>query len=399
MDTDWPAIGAYSTEPLRLDFSSENLAYIIYTSGSTGTPKGVMVRHRNLMNFFTAMEPALLLEAPGVWLAVTSIAFDISVLELFWTLAYGFRVIVQENNEVLPQFPNAASGNGSNQIGYSIPEQIVRHGVTHLQCTPSLARMIVDSPAGNLSLGRLERLLVGGEALPLTLANELHRAGPKQIWNMYGPTETTIASSYYTVTRCPQDDNVEIPIGKGCEGEDLLVLDEALQPLGPGEVGDLYIRGVGLSPGYWRDPDKTQSVFISDSRHGRIYKTGDLARTGAGDLVYLLGRADSQIKSRGYRIELGEIEAALNALGSLKESAVVAVPTDGFEGMTICCAYVPPAAPEISHSDLRQRLAAVLPSYMLPSQWLALESLPLNANGKIDRPRLRERFLEARAAA
>jgi acyl-coenzyme A synthetase/AMP-(fatty) acid ligase len=153
----------------------------------------------------------------------------------------------------------------------------------------------------------------------------------------------------------------------------------------------LYIGGVGLSPGYWRDPEKTKSVFLDDPERGRIYKTGDLARIDDG-LIYLLGRADSQIKSRGYRIELGEIETALHALGVLRECAVVAIETDGFEGMAICCAYVPAAGMDVSPVDLRQRLAQVVPSYMLPSQWIAFTELPLNANGKVDRPRLREHF-------
>jgi acyl-coenzyme A synthetase/AMP-(fatty) acid ligase len=147
-----------------------------------------------------------------------------------------------------------------------------------------------------------------------------------------------------------------------------------------------------MSPGYWRNPEKTEAAFLNDARLGRIYKTGDLARVGHDGMVYLLGRADSQIKSRGYRIELGEIETALNALGVLRECAVVAVKTDGFEGMSICCAYSVAPGIELTPSDLRQQLTKGVPSYMLPSQWKAFDKLPLNANGKIDRPQLREHF-------
>src|SRR5262249_11055463 len=154
--------------------------------------------------------------------------------------------------------------------------------------------------------------------------------------NLYGPTEATIASSYYTVPAPPPSDDTPIPIGTPCDGEELLVLDDYLQPAPPGEIGFLFIAGVGLSPGYWRDEQKTNEVFLprpgAADANERIYKTGDLAKVGEGGLVYFLGRADSQIKSRGYRIELGEIETALNALGLLRECAVVAVDTGGFEG-------------------------------------------------------------------
>jgi acyl-coenzyme A synthetase/AMP-(fatty) acid ligase len=214
--------------------------------------------------------------------------------------------------------------------------------------------------------------------------------------NLYGPTEATIASSYYTVPCCPKDEKAVIPIGTACEGEELLVLDEQLQPVQPGEVGDLYIRGVGLSPGYWKDPEKTRAVFLPNPHSAdpsdRIYKTGDLAKIGEDGLVYFLGRADSQIKSRGYRIELGEIETALNAMACLRECAVVAIPTNGFEGAAICCVYVPIPGAEITPIALRRELSKVLPPYMLPSRWQALESLPKNANGKIDRRRLKEDF-------
>ena len=258
MDTDWPAISTHSTEPLALDFSSESLAYIIYTSGSTGTPKGVMVRHRNVMNFFTAMEQDLLLETPGVWLAVTSIAFDISVLELLWTLAHGFRIILQEKNEVLPSFSNKPPDDPSHHSGYTIPEQIIRHGVTHLQCTPSLARMMVDSPAGHNSLATLEKLLVGGEALSLSLANELHNAGPKEIWNMYGPTETTVWS---TMQKLAPGDTV-ISIGRPIANTSILVLAEDQTPTPPGVAGELYIGGDGVTLGYLNRPELTAERFV-----------------------------------------------------------------------------------------------------------------------------------------
>jgi acyl-coenzyme A synthetase/AMP-(fatty) acid ligase len=216
--------------------------------------------------------------------------------------------------------------------------------------------------------------------------------------NLYGPTEATIASSYYTVPDCPAHDDAPIPIGAPCGGEELLVLEDDLRPTPPGEIGSLFIGGVGLSPGYWRDEGKTREVFLPRPGGGetdRIYKTGDLAKVGEDGLVYFLGRADSQIKSRGYRIELGEIETALNALGVLQECAVVAINTGGFEGATICCAYAVKPDADQTPASIRGALGGVLPSYMLPTRWARLDRLPQNGNGKIDRPALRARFLES----
>jgi acyl-coenzyme A synthetase/AMP-(fatty) acid ligase len=225
--------------------------------------------------------------------------------------------------------------------------------------------------------------------------------------NLYGPTEATIASSYYDVTVCPADPKSAIPIGIACDGERLLVLDDKLQPVPAREIGDLYIAGVGLSPGYWRDPQKTAAAFIRNPRNmdphspstgDRLYRTGDLAYQDEQGLVYFVGRADSQIKVRGYRIELGEIETALNSLGKLQECAVVAIPTDNFGGWMICCAYVLRSDDEVSLAALRDHLKKTVPSYMFPARWMAYDVLPKNANGKIDRPRLKELFTQAESA-
>ena len=214
--------------------------------------------------------------------------------------------------------------------------------------------------------------------------------------NLYGSTEATIASSYFTVPAPPTDDREPIPIGTACPGEELLVLDESMQSVPPGVIGDLYIGGAGLSPGYWRDEEKTRAAFLPDPRnpggHARLYRTGDLAKAGTDGLIYFVGRSDTQIKSRGYRIELGEIDAALSAVDAVRESAVIGMPTGGFEGTAICCAYAPRDDAVLDEHWLRQELLNVLPSYMMPSRWLALESLPKNPNGKIDRKRLRELF-------
>ena len=241
-----------------------------------------------------------------------------------------------------------------------------------------------------------------GEVLPTPiLMHWMERIPHARFTNLYGPTEATIASSYHTVEGIPADETASIPIGVACDGEELLVLDEERRPVAEGEIGDLYIAGAGLSPGYWRDAEKTAAAFVPDPRdaagEARIYRTGDLARVGEDGLVHFLGRADSQIKSRGYRIELGEIETALNAISDIGECAVVGVETGGFEGTAIGCAYAPANGTPVEPTRLRTDLSAVLPSYMLPSRWLTLERLPKNVNGKIDRKALRE-LLETESA-
>jgi acyl-coenzyme A synthetase/AMP-(fatty) acid ligase len=245
----------------------------------------------------------------------------------------------------------------------------------------------------------LRRVLWCGEVFPTpALIYWMKRLPHARFTNLYGPTEATIASSYFTVACCPEDEKTTIPIGRPCPGEELLVLDKTLAPVPAGEVADLYIRGVGLSPGFWQDPERTAAAFLTRGNNtngsGRIYKTGDLAKIGNDGLVYFLGRADFQIKSRGYRIELGEIEAALNSFEVLKECAVVAINTNGFEGTTICAAYVPQPEAEIALGSLRRELGKLLPNYMMPAKWMGLDKLPQNANGKIDRRALRERFQE-----
>ena len=242
----------------------------------------------------------------------------------------------------------------------------------------------------------LRRLLWCGEIFPTpVLRYWMSRLPHVTFTNLYGPTEATIASSYYTVPECPTDET-RIPIGTACPGEELLVLDEELQPVAPGELGDLYIGGVGLSPGYWKDPERTGAVFLrnphSTDPGDRIYKTGDLASVGADGQVYFHGRSDSQIKSRGYRIELGEIEVALHSVAGVHECAVVAINTDGFEGTVICGAYVPAPGAEVTSVMIHSQLGKLLPAYMLPARWMAFEQFPKNINGKIDRRQLREAF-------
>jgi amino acid adenylation domain-containing protein len=377
VDTEASAIAAQPTDPLGLSFSSENLAYVMYTSGSTGQPKGVMVRHRNVINLFTAMDQHLTLEMPGVWLAVTSISFDISVLELLWTLARGFRVILQPG-------VSGAFLEGSANDGYSLPEQILRHRVTHLQCTPSLARMIVSSPAGREALGSIQKLLIGGEAFPKSLANELFQAGPKEIWNMYGPTETTVWS---TMQKLRREDKV-MSIGFPIANTWVFVLDEERKPVPTGSAGELYIGGEGMASGYFNDPELTARRFVPAPELGqdRLYRTGDLVRFLPDGSLEFLGRLDHQVKIRGHRVELGEVEHALSTHPGVREVVVAAVDDPHHEKNLV--AYLTRGEVEVSAAELRRFVEPTLPAHMIPPRFVFLDAFPLTPNGKIDRAAL-----------
>jgi amino acid adenylation domain-containing protein len=377
---DW---AGYSPEPLGLAGSSADAAHILFTSGSTGNPKGVVITHSNVMGFVSWATTYFVMDASDRMSGHPPLHFDLSTFDIYGTFCVGGQLhLVSEANSLNPHKLAELIRSAELTQWFSVPAAMTY-----------MARFNVikqdDFPT-------LRRVLWCGEVLPTpTLIHWMRRLPHAQFTNLYGPTEATIASSYYTVPDCPASDREAIPIGTACGGEELLILDESLRPVPPGEIGDLYIAGAGLSPGYWRDEEKTRNAFLPDVRSpesgARIYRTGDLARTGDDGLVQFLGRADTQIKSRGYRIELGEIETALNTLPDVKESAVVGVAVGGFEGTTICCAYATVNG-EVSPAKLRGQLKELLPDYMLPMHWKAFDALPKNANGKIDRRALRELF-------
>ncbi|HEX8695784.1 MAG TPA: amino acid adenylation domain-containing protein [Longimicrobium sp.] len=343
-------------------------AYLIYTSGSTGRPKAVEVEHRGASAFLAAMAAGPGIAAGDVLLAVTTISFDISVLELFLPLVAGARVVIASREEAAD--------------APALARLLEAEGATAMQATPSTWRMLVQSGwAGRPSL----RVLSGGEALTPDLAEDL-LAHAGEVWNVYGPTETTVWSTAHRVAE-PGDGIV--PIGRPVAGTRVYVLDRAGEPCPVGVPGELCIGGAGVARGYLGRPELTAERFVPDpfsaAPGARMYRTGDRVRWRADGTLAFLGRTDFQVKLRGHRIELGEIESVL--LRHPAVAAAAALVREDVPGDQRLAAYVVPAAggEAPSADDLRAWLRERLPEYMVPGAFVALESLPTTTSGKVDR--------------
>ncbi|MEM9174954.1 MAG: amino acid adenylation domain-containing protein, partial [Myxococcota bacterium] len=349
------------------------LAYLLYTSGSTGRPKGVAIGHGALENFLDSMARAPGLAPDDVLLAVTTISFDISILELLLPLTVGARLVIAGAEEA--------------RDGPRLIERIARDAVTVMQATPATWRLLVES--GWTGGGGL-RVLCGGEALPGELARALLERSP-DVWNLYGPTETTIWSAALRVDASIASGEF-VPIGRPIAETELRVVDAALRRSPVGALGELLIGGAGLSPGYWLRPDLTSERFVhvddGAASPSRLYRTGDLVRRREDGLLDFVGRTDSQIKLRGFRIELGEIEAVLLAQPSVEEAVVVLHEPSPSGGRLV--AFVRASA-RIEPAALRAALRERLPDYMVPALFVPLEAFPLTPNRKIDRRALRAR--------
>ncbi|MGX2992982.1 non-ribosomal peptide synthetase [Streptomyces sp. JNUCC 64] len=348
----------------------DDLAYLIYTSGSTGRPKGVEVPHGALAHLLLAFRDILDAGPDDTWLAVTSLSFDISALELLLPLVTGGRVVIAREAET--------------RDGRALTALIERHGVTHAQATPSGWRLMLD---GGLTAPGLTALS-GGEALSPALAQRL-RERVARLWNVYGPTETTIWS---TAAEVPSEPG-EITIGRPIAGTTALVVDPAGRPVPHGITGELALGGAGLARGYRGLPERTAERFVTDPGTGdRHYLTGDLARVRPDGALDCLGRRDDQVKLRGHRVELGEIEARLQRHPAVTDAAVAVRGTDDDPGGRILVAYPVwrPDAPVPTGAELRSFLALALPDAMIPGVVHPLPALPLTPNGKTDRAALPE---------
>jgi amino acid adenylation domain-containing protein len=352
----------------QVEMHGDNLAYVIYTSGSTGKPKGVMVRYEALSHFLLSMQQQPGLTENDILVAVTSLSFDIAALELYLPLISGARTVIASREEA--------------RDGEAFARLIEQSQATVLQCTPANWRLLLAVGWSGIQ-DRPFRGLCGGEALQPDLADNLRNIGV-ELWNMYGPTETTIWSVI-----SPVSDHVSL--GRAIGGTQLRVLDTGLNPVPIRVAGELYLGGIGLARGYLNRASFSAEHFVADpfdEEGGRLYRTGDLVRWNAEGQLEYLGRIDHQVKIRGFRIELGEVEAQLLAQPAVREAVVVT--KQSAAGAQLVGYVSTKAEGAIDTAMIRERLSQTLPDYMVPSAIVVLESLPLNANGKVDRKGLPE---------
>ena len=361
----------YNTEDsdnLNIEISSDSLMYLIYTSGSTGNPKGVMLTHKNVHNFLVGINNVIDFKFNKTILSITTICFDIFGLELWGGLTNGLTVVVatedeQNNAELLNKL-------------------CISNNVQIMQTTPSRMSYFLNNDENLEFLNYLNTILLGGESLPEKIVNEIQNRCTAKIFNMYGPTETTIWSTIKEIK-----DSKDISIGTPIANTKCYILDNKLNLLPPYTPGLLYIGGDGVSKGYYHLPDMTLERFIKSPFSPKkttefIYNTGDLAYYDENGDIYHLGRNDFQIKLRGYRIELGEIENKILTFQGIKETAVIA------NSNTLACFYTTSDSKKIKDSDLISYLLESLPEYMVPSTFIKLDEMPLTPNGKLDRKSL-----------
>ena len=377
LDADWETIEGESVENLDSAVAADNLAYVIYTSGSTGLPKGVCIPHSALANFLSAMCERPGLEGPDVLAAIAAISFDIATLEVFLPLLVGAQVLI--------------IGHELAADGKHLRETLEDSCPSVIQATPSTWRMLLQA---GWSGAAAIKALSGGERLPRELANELLPT-VGELWNMYGPTETTIYSLGGRVSLAAGP----VHLGRPIANTQAYLLDSYMQAVPIGVPGELYIGGDGLARGYLRRPDLTAERFVPnpfDSKAStRLYRTGDVARYLPDGNIEFLGRTDHQVKIRGFRVELGEIEAVLEQHPAVRQCVVLALgdmPDDSSAQLgadrRLVVYIVPGQVPGPTVSEMRNFLREKLPEYMQPSGFVVLDALPLTPNGKIDREAL-----------
>ncbi|MFE9582023.1 non-ribosomal peptide synthase/polyketide synthase [Nocardia sp. NPDC006044] len=353
----------------------DNVAYVIYTSGSTGRPKGVVITHRQMVNQFRWAQRAYPHDTGDVVLHKTPITFDISTWELFWPLQTGASIVVAEPD-------------GHRDPVY-LAQTIAENAVSTVHFVPSMLDAFLG-PESAAEYPSLRRVFAAGEALTAETATAFAAALPNtQLVNWYGPAEATVVTDY------PVEDTaaLSIPIGTPVANTQVHVLDRQLRPVPPGSAGELYIAGVQLARGYLGAPALTAERFVAHEGGTRLYRTGDIVRWRAGVLEYL-GRSDFQVKLRGQRVELGEIETVLLGLDSVRHAAVSLV--GGSTGDRLVAYLVAGPGETIDQTAALLHARAALPSYMVPSAFLVLDALPLNASGKLDRKALPVPELAAR---
>jgi len=374
VDEDSESISSQAVSNPDIKISPDDLAYIIYTSGSTGKPKGVMVHHGAAGNFILSMAQTPGLSSEDTLLAVTTLSFDIAVLELYLPLSQGATVVIATTDEAID--------------GDDLIDLMDEHDVSVMQATPATWRLLLACQwKGDASL----KVLCGGEAMPRDLLVEL-LPRVKEVWNMYGPTETTVWSSCFKIT----DANAPILIGKPISNTQFYVLDEHLRPVPVGVPGELYIGGDGVTKGYLNREDLTEERYILSpfgSAGERLYRTGDAVKYHeSGDLEYSQ-RIDNQVKVRGFRIELGEIETVLAQQEGIEQAVVIV--NEARAGDPRLVAYIVVSeGVTMTPTSIRDLIKHDLPDYMLPQHFVELDELPLTPNGKVDRKALPDAFAD-----
>ncbi|MBD3667972.1 MAG: amino acid adenylation domain-containing protein [Kangiella sp.] len=343
--------------------SPESTAYVIFTSGSTGRPKGVEVSHANVVNMLRSFAQSPGMDHNDSLLAVTTISFDISVLELFLPLSVGATIIILDST--------------TSADGAKLVHCLTRFDPSWMQATPATWKMLLDSDwQGSSKL----TILCGGESLPKSLAEKL-LTKCASLFNVYGPTETTVWSTF------SQFKGGSVDIGHPIANTSVMIMDKELKPVPIGVVGDIYISGAGVTKGYFNRPDLTAKAYQQNESYNEVlYKTGDLGRLTQDGRLECLGRSDNQLKIRGFRIELSDVEENLRKVYGIKDAAVTAELVNG--ELTLIAYYVPQSDCDITDKSIKAELKQWLPYYMIPGFISALDSLPLNPNGKVDRKRL-----------
>jgi pyochelin synthetase len=363
-----------SGELLEFIQQPEDVAYVIYTSGSTGLPKGVAIDHRGVVNTILDVNQRFHIDKGDRVLAISSLSFDLSVYDIFGTLAAGGTIVIPKAE---------ATKDPSHWL-----ELMVQHRVTIWNSVPALMQMLVEYAAANPTGSdlALRLALLSGDWLPLSLPEQIKELFEEvKVVSLGGATEASIWSILYPIDKIDSSWK-SIPYGRPMSNQHFYVLNQALEPCPIFVPGQLYIGGIGLALGYWRNQEKTDASFIVHPRTGeRLYRTGDLGRYLPDGNIEFLGREDFQVKISGYRIELGEIEAAIAQHPVVRAVVVVAVAETQENKRLVAYLVAEPLATSAFTEELRRFLVEKLPAYMIPSAFIFLEALPLTANGKIDR--------------